>query len=136
MENSKRRRGISLSHHTSQAPSEASQLDKSLYVDPQTTRMQYNRYQLQQTPSRHASAPKTKVQFNYPVQFAGTINSAPFTPTPTVQLPETKFTPRSPAYFRPVVELRPQPNLQNRFNLRPQLVNSSFKVEPKPQETP
>ena len=55
MENSKRRRGISLSHHT-QAPSSHPQaLDKSVYDDAQpTTRLLYPRYQLQ-SPSRHAA---------------------------------------------------------------------------------
>ena len=69
MENSKRRRGISLSHHQHNTSLYQTQLDRSVYVDPQSTRMQYTRYPMQQTPSRHASAPKTKVQFNYPVNF-------------------------------------------------------------------
>lgn len=68
MENPKRRRGISLSHHQSNTPATSqSFLNKSVYVEPQqTTRLQYPRYHLQ-SPSRHASAPKAKVQFAYPI---------------------------------------------------------------------
>lgn len=75
MENSKRRRGISLSHHQNNSNTYQTQLDKSVYVDTQSTRIQYTRYPIQHIPSRHASAPKTKVQFNYPVHFTGVINS-------------------------------------------------------------
>jgi hypothetical protein len=67
MENSKRRRGISLSHKQQPVTPAHPSLEKSVYVESQpTTRLQYPRYHLQ-SPSRHASAPKAKVHFAYPL---------------------------------------------------------------------
>jgi hypothetical protein len=61
MENPKRRRGISLAHHssTAQPPQEP------IPVSQPTTRLHYSRYPISQSPSRHASAPKPKVTFAY-----------------------------------------------------------------------
>lgn len=68
MENSKRRRGISLSHQQRPNSQANISLDRSAYIDNQpTTRLQYPRYHLLQSPSRHASAPKSKVHFVYPL---------------------------------------------------------------------
>lgn len=100
MENSKRRRGISLSHHT-QAPSSHQQtLDKSVYVEAQpTTRLLYPRYQLQ-SPSRHASAPKAKVHFAYPLHpIAVTALRAPIRNNELPVLPDANLVPTPPGKY-------------------------------------
>lgn len=67
MQNSKRRRGISLCHKSAPSSSHSQNLDNSVYTNTHTTRIQYPRYQIPASPSRHASAPKAKVHFAYPI---------------------------------------------------------------------
>jgi hypothetical protein len=100
MENSKRRRGISLSHHTHAPPSHQQTLDRSVYVEAQpTTRLQYPRYQLQ-SPSRHASAPKAKVHFVYPLHpSAVTALRAPIRNHELPLLPEASYIPTPPGKY-------------------------------------
>jgi hypothetical protein len=97
MENSKRRRGISLSHQQSTNAQTHPSLDRSVYVESQpTTRVQYTRYHLH-SPSRHASAPKSKVRFAYPLHpSAVTSVRTPIRCTPSQ---ERLYVPPSPVEF-------------------------------------
>ncbi len=100
MENSKRRRGISLSHQPQNPPSHHQTLERNLFVESQpTTRLQYPRYQLQ-SPSRHASAPKAKVHFAYPLH--PTAVTALRTPIRNQEIPvlsENNYIPPPPAKY-------------------------------------
>lgn len=100
IENSKRRRGISLSHHTQASSTHPQALDKSVYAEAQpTTRLLYPRYQLQ-SPSRHASAPKAKVHFAYPLHpTAVTALRAPIRNHELPFVPDSNFVPTPPGKY-------------------------------------
>lgn len=75
MENGKRRRGISLTQNTKSEIEVRSQPEihlrqENIQETPVvTTRFNYTRYPTGQHVSRHASAPKPKVTFAYPINY-------------------------------------------------------------------